>query len=291
MSISATIVGIIVMLIGKVKKLPRRFAYLLWVIPFFRMWIPIGIAGKYSLMSLISQFATKTVVVYQGYQTLSISNSVMAADSYFPITYKEDLLKDIFHIASGIWMVGAVAMLIVVFVLYYVTIKELRDAIRDHDNIYFSDKITSPAVYGIIRPKIILPHNYIHKDLKYIIAHEQAHINRLDNLWRILAFISVAIHWFNPFSWLFLKHFLEETELACDERVLKKFGESEKKEYALNLINCAEHTTLFASSFGGAKVKIRVESILSYRKLSFASTVCFVALVLAIGYVLLMNAM
>ncbi len=291
MSISATIVGIIVMLMGKVKKLPRRFAYILWVIPFFRMWIPIGIAGKYSLMSLISQFTTKIFVVYQGYETFSFSNSIMAADSYFPITYKKDLLEDIFHIASGIWVVGALAMLITVFMLYYITISELKDAIHNHDNIYFSDKITSPAVYGIIRPKIILPSNYVHKDLKFILAHEQAHRKHLDNLWRIVAFISVAIHWFNPFAWLFLKHFLEETELACDERVLKKYGESEKKEYALNLINCVGHKTLFASSFGGAKVRIRVESILSYRKLSLASTLCFIALVIAIGYVLLTNAM
>ena len=284
------LVGIAVMLIGKVKRVPRRLIHLLWVIPFLRMWIPVSIAGQYSLMSLISKYATKTVVVYQGVETFSVSNFTQAAKSYFPISYKENVLEDIFCVASYIWLVVTVAILLVIFILYYITKKELKDASCYRDNIYLSDKITSPAVYGIIRPKIILPSSYVHKDLTFILAHENAHIKARDNLFRVLAFITAAIHWFNPFTWLFLKHFLEATELACDERVLKECGESQKKQYALELINCTLDKNVFASAFGGAKVRVRVESILSYRKLSVCSSICFTGLAVAIGYILLTNA-
>jgi len=72
------------------------------------------------------------------------------------------------------------------------------------------------------------------------VAHESAHIYRKDNLWRIIAVISASVHWFNPLIWLFLKKFLEDTELACDEQVLANCGEDEKKAYAMALVDCAE---------------------------------------------------
>lgn len=82
MSISASIAGIIILLIGKVKKLPRRFAHFMWIIPFLRMWIPVGVSGKYSLMTLISKYTSRTVPIYEGILDLTITNHIMAASEY-----------------------------------------------------------------------------------------------------------------------------------------------------------------------------------------------------------------
>ena len=290
MSISASLVGIVVLLLGKIKKLPRRLIHILWTIPFLRMWIPMGLSSKYSLMTLISRFTTKTVVVYDGALDLTFTNHIMAADKYSPITYKVNLLDNLFRLASMIWIIVAVALLIVSLVLYASTKSELKDANRLRDNIYVSDRITSPATYGIFRPIIIIPKGYELGDLQYILAHESAHIHRRDNLWRILAIISSSVHWFNPFAWLFLKKFLEVTELACDERVLVDCGEDEKKAYARALVDCSESRIVFASAFGGAKIRVRVDHILSYKKLSVISIISFIVFAIAIGYVLLTNA-
>jgi len=62
--------------------------------------------------------------------------------------------------------------------------------------------------------------------------------------------------------WLFLKKFLEDTELACDEQVLANCGEDEKKAYAMALVDCAESMGVFASPFGGAKIRVRIDRIL-----------------------------
>lgn len=290
MSISASVVGIIVLLLGKIKKLPRRLAHMLWSIPFLRMWVPVGIPGKYSLMTLISKFTTKRVVVYDGALNLTVTNHVMAADSYFPITYKISLLDKLFNIASILWIIVAVAFLTVIIILYAITKSELKDAGLLRDNIYVSDRITVPAAYGIFRPKIILPKGYELRDLRYILEHESAHIHRKDNFWRIIAVISASVHWFNPFAWLFLKKFMEETELACDEQVLADSGEDEKKAYAMALVECAESRNAFVSAFGGAKIRVRIDHILSYSKLSIISIIGFTVFAIAIGYVLLANA-
>ncbi|NLB79864.1 MAG: M56 family metallopeptidase [Clostridiaceae bacterium] len=290
MSISASVIGIIILLLGKIKKLPRRLIHVLWAIPFLRMWIPVGMTSKYSLMTLISKFTTKTVVIYDGALDFAFTNHVMAADNYSPITYKVNLLDNLFHTASYVWIIIAVSLTIISIVIYIITKSELKDASLLRDNIYVSDKITAPATYGVCHPKIIIPKGYELSDLHYILAHESAHIHRKDNLWRIFAIISASVHWFNPFIWLFLKKFLEETELACDERVLADCVEDEKKAYATALLDCTESRNVFVSAFGGAKIRMRIERILSYKKMSSISIISFTVFAIAIGYVLLTNA-
>lgn len=290
MSISAAIAGGIILLLAKIKRIPRGIICALMAIPFLRMWLPFGMGSEYSLMSLISKFTTKTVIVYEGPIPFSITNFTMAANAYFPIVYKTSGLESVFHIAAILWIVIAAALLITMYMIYTVTKGELKDARHLRDNIYLSDKITSPAVYGIFREKIILPREYEADALKFILLHENAHIRRKDNLWRVLAIITVCIHWFNPMAWLFLKSLFTNSELACDEAVLKKCSESEKKAYATMLINCAESKNLYVSAFGGAKLRVRIERIISYKKLSALSITAFAILAAAVAYTLLTNA-
>lgn len=292
MSITATVTGVLILLIRLIKKIPRRITVFLWIIPFLRMTIPFGMNSPYSLMSLLSKFTTKTIVVYQPTEDLSFSmiNSVMAADTYFPITYKVNLLGNIFGVASVIWIIISSAVLLMLVVTYLSTLYELRDSTRLNDGIYLSKKVLSPAVYGIIRPKIILPESYKDRDYSIVALHEKTHIHCLDNLWRIIAFVIVAVHWFNPFCWLFLKAFLADIELSCDERVISKLGAERAKDYATALLENRQETTLFASAFGGAKIQTRIENILSFKKMTWFSLVVFIILISVIFYVLLTNA-
>ncbi len=292
MSITAAITGLVVLLIRAVGKIPRRCIHFLWSIPFLRMLIPVGLNSPYSFMALLSRFATKTVTVFVPVKnvTFSMMNSTLAANGYFPITYKTNRLERLFSAASGIWIVIALAIGITLMILYFSTMHEIKDAVPLGKHIYLSEKIQSPAVYGIIAPRIVLPVSYAEKDLRYILMHEKMHIRRADNLWRIAAFFITAVHWFNPFAWLFLKLFLADTELACDECVIAKCTPGQIKEYAFSLLECKDNTTVFASAFGGAKIRTRVENILSYRKMTWVSLTGFLALLGAVFYVLLTNA-
>ena len=141
-----------------------------------------------------------------------------------------------------------------------------------------------------VKPKIILPASYKDSDIELIVLHEITHIRSLDNLWRIIAFVIVAVHWFNPFSWLFLKGFLADLELSCDERVLTRIGSDRAKDYASSLLESRQAVTVFASAFGGAKIRTRIENILSFKKLTWLSLTVFIALIGAIFYALLTNA-
>jgi len=295
-SILGTITGFIVMILSRVRRFPRFGIYLLWSLPFVRLWIPIGIASEYSLLSFISRYTTKTITIWEyipGPITLpkiSMTNFIQTAQNYFPIVYKTDLLRDIFSIAQTVWVIIAAATIICMTLLYIFTKAELKDAEHIRDNIYRSDRVLSPAVYGIIKPKIILPVNIAEADLEYILKHEEIHIRRKDNLWRIAAVVTACVHWFNPFVWIFLKNFFSDMELACDVGVIKTLEENDKKVYAASLLTCSLGKTFYASAFGGAKTRSRIENILSYRKLTLFSTLCFAALFIAVAFTIITNA-
>lgn len=290
MSIIGSGVGLIVLVLRQIKKLPRFAVYLLWVMPLIRLWIPFGLANPYSLMSLISQYTTKTVVVWEGSPEITMTNTIMAVNSYFPMDYKTNLIENVLSAASAVWVVIATAAILTSVALYFFTKSELRLAERVRDNIYTSSSITTPAVYGIFRPKIIIPAEMVNRDNHYMILHEQVHIKRKDNLFRVIAVMTICVHWFNPLSWVLLKCFFADMELACDTKVLKNLDEKQTKDYAEAILTCAIGKTLFASAFGGARTRVRLENIVSYRKLTLLSSLCFAALVVAIVVVLITNA-
>lgn len=105
-----------------------------------------------------------------------------------------------------------------------------------------SDRIRAPLTYGLFRPVILMPKQTDWEDteqLQYIFAHEYAHIRRLDAAAKLAAAIAFCVHWFNPFVWVMCRFFNRDMELACDECVVRQFGETSKAPYARMLI-CME---------------------------------------------------
>ncbi len=292
MSVIGSAMGLIVLAVRAVKAVPRRVAVFLWLAPFLRFAVPVWLNSRWSLMTLVARFTTRTVVVYQPVDdmTFTLTNAAMAADSYFPIAYKVDLLADVYRVGSAVWAVGTAAILLALAMVYCVTLREIRGSRHLRENVYLSEMVTSPAVYGVFRPRIVLPAGWENRDLTYVLAHENAHIRRKDNLWRLLAFAVTAVHWFNPLAWLYLKLFLGDLEQGCDETAIAPYGAAERKAYAHALLDCAGSKNLFASAFGGARVRTRIENILSYRRMTWISLLGFSALVCAILITLLTNA-
>jgi len=159
MSVAATICGIPVLLLRLIKKIPRRIFIWFWLIPFIRMCIPVGISSKYGLMALLARFTTKTITIYElaDDSAFTMMNYVMGANGYFPITYRVGILEDVVAIGSVVWIAGAFAAILAMCIIYCVTMREIKSAQYLRENIYLSDKVMTPAVYGIWKPKIILP--------------------------------------------------------------------------------------------------------------------------------------
>ena len=296
MSVVATVSGMLVWALGHVRRIPARIIWLLWCIPFFRLTVPVGINSRYSLMTWLSELSTVTSVKSVplpavGEYGVSMTNCIQIADGYFPLTFEDDLLSGVFLIGGMIWLAVAVCLLTATAVTYRLQTMRIADARHWRDDLYVSDAVSSPTVYGILRPKIVLPKEYDEETLSLILRHEAVHIRRKDNLWRAVALTVACVHWFNPAVWLFFKSFSEQTELSCDEAVLRRLPKEEAASYARLLLSHAQVRPNAVSPLGGGNLKRRIVHILSYRRLSVLATVSSSLLVIVCAVVLMTNRM
>ena len=287
MSIAGSFAGCILLLLRRIKGFPRAGIYALWIIPLLRFWFPFGISGNFSFFALFPRNMIRGVEL-PGH-TLLAMNFAQAAENYFPITFKTAVLERVFSIGSLVWLIVCIAAWILLCCFYFLGKSEIKDAKPDGNGVYCSESITAPAVYGILRPRIMFPMNFPEATFPYALLHERAHVDRLDNLFRCIAIVTVCLHWFNPLAWVLLRCFFEDMELACDARVLKKLSEPERKAYAESLLSAAAGRSLFASEFGGAKIRLRIEKILSYHKLTLVAGIAFGLLSGAVFLALLLN--
>jgi bla regulator protein BlaR1 len=131
-----------------------------------------------------------------------------------------------------------------------------------------SEELTSPVSWGVIRPVILLSEDALESPAvaEAIIAHELAHVARLDWLNLLLARIATALFWFNPLVWILARRGHQLREEAADDAVLR--ADVPNTDYAALLVGCARHEgsgMLLAANGvapGKGSLSIRVRRIL-----------------------------
>jgi len=115
-----------------------------------------------------------------------------------------------------------------------------RMRIRRGVSILSAPNLTTPALMGLIRPRILLPAKVIAEfrpsELRLIFLHELAHLRRRDVAVNWLITVLNMLHWFNPLLWLAFARLRAERELACDELVLAASEVQERREYGNTMI-------------------------------------------------------
>ena len=173
---------------------------------------------------------------------------------------------------SVIWLAGVSGMLLYMAFSYFRIWRKVQVSAREAGNVFLSDNLTSPFILGVIRPRIYLPSGIREEEKTYVLAHEQAHLKRLDHLWKPLGFLLLSVYWFNPVLWAAYILLCRDIELACDEKVIGREGEAFKKQYSEALLACSAKQRLVTAcplAFGEVGVKSRIKSVLNYKKPAF----------------------
>ncbi|MBR6554249.1 MAG: hypothetical protein IKT91_06550, partial [Clostridia bacterium] len=173
------------------------------------------------------------------------------------------------HLASSLWLMGVLILLTYAVVNYVMLKKRVLVFTSDERGFRRCEAIDTPFVLGILRPRIYLPYGLSPYGEPYIIAHEKAHIKRLDHVAKPVAYLVLAIHWFNPLVWLAFVLLCKDIEYACDEKVLKNAAADIRKEYATALLECASKRSFLAAcpiAFGEVSVKERVKKTMLYKR-------------------------
>ncbi len=279
MSFTASFLIVAILILRLVlKRAPKRVICALWALVAFRLVCPVSFESVLSLIPSTNPIPEEIVYMEQP----QIDSGIVVVDQTINPVLSENLaptpaesvnpMQIWLGIASSVWTFGVIVMLSYAAVTYLLLHRKVRASICIEDKIYICDDIASPFILGIIRPRIFLPSGMEEATQQYVMAHENAHLKRLDHLWKPFGFLLLSIYWFNPFIWIAYVMLCRDIELACDEKVIKDMGVEDKKEYSKALLNCNVSRRMIAAcplAFGEVGVKERVKSVLNYRKPSF----------------------
>ncbi|GAE88001.1 M56 family metallopeptidase [Acetivibrio straminisolvens] len=304
MSLTASYVILCVIIVRLLlKKAPKVISYALWGVVAFRLVIPFSFESTFSLLPWRTNIVpVRYEVIY--YQSPQVTSSQDAVNSLVnePPSGKSAIvpvfetsinrLQNYIAIGTYIWLLGVMALLIYSLASFLKLKRQLKSAQLIDKNIYHVKNLKTPFVLGIIKPKIYLPFGLDDAERSYILIHEQTHINRRDHIIKILAFLILSVHWFNPLVWIAFMLMSTDMELSCDEKVLKEMGENIRKPYANSLLSLAAGRHILngsALAFGEGNVKGRIKNVLNYKKFPFWVIAASVVTVIAVGIALASN--
>ena len=274
------------------KKAPRNLVCALWALVALRLLFggieaPVSLIPSAELIPPDSLF-DQAPVIHSGISTIDNAVNPVYSESLRPAPGASvNPLQVWLSVFANLWGLGMGAMALWAGISCIRVRRQVRESIWD-DGVYLCDRIASPFIFGLFRPKIYLPSGLGGASRTHVIAHERAHIARRDHLWKPLGFALLAVNWFNPAMWLAYVLLCRDIEMACDEKVIRDLGVEEKKSYSAALLRCSINSrpiTACPLAFGEVGVKQRVRSVLHYKKPAFWIILLAVVLtvVLAVG--------
>lgn len=290
MSITAGwIVLAVVLLRLLLRKAPKWIACLLWALVGVRLTLPFSIESMLSLIPSKETIPAEIITsssptIHSGIEYFNHAVNPVISDVLAPDPVKGTApVVTIVGVATLVWLIGILAMLVYSAVSYVKVRRKVRVSIETEKGICICDSINTPFILGLVSPKIYLPSALSSEDAQYVLAHEKAHLQRRDHLIKPFGFLLLSIYWFNPLLWLGYILLCRDIELACDEKVMKDSSIERKKSYSTALLNCSTQRRMISAcplAFGEVGVKQRIKNILNYKKPAF--WIIIVALIISL---------
>jgi beta-lactamase regulating signal transducer with metallopeptidase domain len=232
--------------------------------------------------------------------------------------YSADTLFQRINILPLVWLVGAVIFGIYVFISNFrlwriiksqrpLTQEKVLELLEDCKKVMniqtvvavvATDKVKSPALFGFIRPRLLLPNGMIedfsYDQLRYVFLHELAHLKRHDIFIGWVMAILQILHWFNPLVFLAFHRMRADRELACDGLALSQMNVDEPKMYGRTIVNLLEKFSQFQilPAVAGileskSQMKRRITMIAQFKKSTYRPSMGAVIFMLLLGIVVL----
>lgn len=294
MSLSGSIVILLVLALRLVlKKAPARLVCLLWLLAGLRLMLPFHIEADFSLQPDTQQLI-KPVVSSQAYvpqenipqdiaPAMPTVGENITASTDIGVTTQVQRTIDWMSVAAYVWAFGAAAMLVYAAVSYIKLKRQVRAAVRMDDGTWECSNLEGAFLLGYLKPKIFIPAHITGDDREYVISHEHNHLAWGDHWTKLLGFLCLSLHWFNPLVWFAYWLLCKDLETACDEQVVKGYDVEERKAYSKALLSCSAGSRPVSAcpiAFGEVNVRERIMKVLHYHKPGFwIYLVCVIAII------------
>lgn len=263
------------------RRAPKWAVCLLWVLVAVRLVLPVSLQSTVSLQAAQSPVTAALYELPQTQEAAQKTDEVLSGGSTEQVTplpptkivtaQPVPAPKPVMTVSllAAIWLAGVVMMLTYMLVSYLGIYRRVCTAVRLEDNVYRCGSWGTPFVLGLLRPRIYVPEGMDDAALPQVLAHERCHIRRGDHLVKPLAFLLLALHWFNPVLWAAYVLLGRDVENACDERVLRDVDGAGRAAYSRALVACAVRqrpAAVCPLAFGEVAVQERVKNAMNGKK-------------------------
>ena len=263
------------------RRAPKWAVCLLWVLVAVRLVLSFSLQSPVSLQAAQSPVTAALYELPQTQEAAQKTDEVLSGGSMEPVTplppaeivtaQPVPAIKPVMTVSllAAVWLAGVVMMLTYMLVSYLGIYRRVCTAVRLEDNVYRCGSWGTPFVLGLLRPRIYVPEGMDDAALPQVLAHERCHIRRGDHIVKPLAFLLLALHWFNPVLWAAYVLLGRDMENACDERVLRGVDGAGRAAYSRALVACAVRqrpAAVCPLAFGEVAVKERVKNAMNGKK-------------------------
>lgn len=288
MSITASYVILALLFIRLLlKRAPKKYSYMLWAIALFRFICPVSFSSVFSLFQMkpfdmtMAQRSSGAALNYIPADiglmntpkvTVGIPamNAVISESLPAPIPYASVNPMQIWiFIGSMLWFIGMLVLLAYNLAAYVRLKHRMETAVLLESNVYESDKIRSPFLFGFVKPRIYIPFGLGERERNYILTHERNHLRRKDHWIKLLSFCVLIFYWFNPFAWVAYRLMIRDMEMSCDEKVLSEGGSNIVYEYSMSLLSFAANRRFLGDTplfFGEVGIQERIKNVLRFHE-------------------------
>lgn len=281
MSFTGAVIAVMIMWVRLLYRvLPKKYLCFMWCVVLIRLLCPftfpeLGIGEPIqepipsNIMEVSEPYIASDIEVID-----NTVNHVLQQNFTPEVGASVNPMQIVMTLGTYLWIAGMIGMLIFTGWKLYQFYKTVRECVPDKnlDKRIYRCAVATPVVTGIVTPKIYLPFSLEEPQLSHVLIHEKMHIRRKDHILKLLFYIALIVHWFNPFVWISYRLLERDMEMACDEAVLEKLGDGEKKDYCESLLDLASSKNHFIGNpvaFGESDVKVRIKNVLNYKKPRF----------------------
>lgn len=319
MSIIASIIGIVILVIKKFlyKFISPKIIYVMWGVFLVALVIPPFIQSRTSIYNYVDisnieefdmQFIRNEDMESNESVPTKIENNENVEEVNISKSSQDNIAFNFKYVVSIVWILGVFVLLLIYLITNIVFKIKIGKNIFEDERIqsileFSKEKIKvrkkimlieqklvkTPAIIGIIKPKILLTENikaHTDTEIEYIFRHELSHYKRKDNVINSVLIVLRSVHWFNPAVWIIMREIRKDMELTADEKAVKDLELDDRKEYCKLLVNLASDcsTTFMEKAIGITDDKNNLEKRIHMIKLSdkvskhpvFATSLVFV---------------
>ncbi len=321
-------------------KLDVRWHYCLWLLLLIRLVMPWAPESRMSIFNLIPPWAGQSQIEFvpddiaddsfnSDVAGVGINESTPVSMTGVPqeipeaitTTPEKPVFFELADMLPLVWLIGALVLAVYVCASNFnlrrivkkacpLTDRKILDllekcksqmGIRTILRVVVTDRVRGPALFGFVRPRLLLPRGMTEalslEELRCIFLHELAHLKRHDIFVSYLVSLLQILHWFNPLVWLAFYRMRADRELACDALVLSTMNIDEPQKYGQAIISLVElfYQNRYLPGMVGimedkSQLKGRISMIANFKKDSKKLTLPAVLLILLTACISLTDA-